>query len=264
MFVISLVGFAWLGDKGKEMESSNPVRVALITGAARRVGRAVALRLADAGFDIAFTYLRSGEDADSLISEIRGKSRRCLAMSVDLMDPVPAVETIRAKLVEFTSRLDVLMNNASVYEPSGLNETDPAQMRRFFAMHFEAPLLLCRAFGPMLRQSKGHVVNMVDDLAEKPLPKYLAYCGSKAALWNLTLGLAGELAPEVTVNGIAPGVAAWAAGTSEEEKTNYLRRVPLGRAGTPADIAEAVRFLCAEGSYVTGQILRVDGGRSIT
>ena len=119
-------------------------------------------------------------------------------------------------------------------------------------------------FAPLLRTAKGRVINMVDLLAERPWPQYMAYCASKAALANLTLSLARELAPEVTVNGIAPGVVEWPADYPEAEKEKYLKRVPLGRAGTPQDVANLVHFLATEGSYITGQIIRLDGGRSIT
>jgi pteridine reductase len=105
---------------------------------------------------------------------------------------------------------------------------------------------------------------MVDLLAEKPWPEFLAYCASKAALANLTLGLAKELAPEVTVNGIAPGVVDWPDDYPEADRQKYLKRVPLGRAGTPEDVAHLVHYLATEGSYITGQIIRLDGGRSIT
>jgi pteridine reductase len=105
---------------------------------------------------------------------------------------------------------------------------------------------------------------MVDLLAERPWPEYLAYCASKAALWNLTLGLARELAPEVTVNGIAPGVVEWPDDYPEAERAKYLKRVPLARAGTPEDVANVVQFLVTGGQYVTGQVIRLDGGRSIT
>ena len=104
---------------------------------------------------------------------------------------------------------------------------------------------------------------MVDLLAEKPWPRYLAYCASKAALSNLTLGLARELAPEVTVNGIAPGVVEWPADMPESERGQYLQHVPLRRPGTPQDVANLVEFLITRGTYITGQILRLDGGRSL-
>jgi len=124
-------------------------------------------------------------------------------------------------------------------------------------------MLLCQAFAPLLRASGGHVVNMVDLLAERPWPQYLAYCASKAGLWTLTLGLARELAPEVTVNGIAPGVVEWPDDYPEEERQKYLKRVPLARAGTPQDVANLVEFLCTAGRYITGQTIRLDGGRSV-
>jgi len=158
----------------------------------------------------------------------------------------------------------VLVNNASLYEPSSLHETDAQQMNRLWNVHVTAPLLLCQRFATLLRTSRGHVVNMVDLLAQRPWPQYLAYCTSKAGLWSLTLGLARELAPEVTVNGIAPGAVEWPDGYPEPERQKYLKRVPLGRAGTPQDVAELVHFLCTAGNYLTGQIIRLDGGRSIT
>jgi pteridine reductase len=132
------------------------------------------------------------------------------------------------------------------------------------AVHLESPLLLCRHLAPVLRQSRGHVVNLVDVLAERPVPAYVGYSASKAALMNLTLSVARELAPEVTVNAIAPGAVEWPADYSAEQKEKYLRRVPLGRVGTPGDVAQLVYFLATGGSYITGQILRLDGGRSIT
>lgn len=251
-----------MGHKIIPMQASGH-RVALITGAARRVGRAIALTLADAGFDVAFTYLSSSPEAQSLLEELRAKGRSALAIRADLTDPVAAVQTIRAQFVQPFDRLDVLVNNASLYEPSGLGDTDVAQMRRLWAIHVESPLLLCRAFFPFLKSSRGHVVNMVDLLAQRPAPPYLAYAASKAGLWNLTLGLAAEMAPEVTVNGIAPGVVEWPEDFPEPRKAEYLRRVPLGRAGTPQDVAAAVLFFCTDATYVTGQILRLDGGRSI-
>jgi pteridine reductase len=116
----------------------------------------------------------------------------------------------------------------------------------------------------MLRASKGHIINMVDLLAERPWPQYLPYCASKAALANLTLGLARALAPDVTVNGIAPGVVEWPHDYPLSEREKYLKRVPLARAGTPEDVAAALLFFVTSGSYVTGQILRLDGGRSLT
>lgn len=239
-------------------------KVALITGAAKRVGRAITLELARAGFDVAFTYLSSQADAQSLTAELLTLGRRARAIRADLFQPDIAAEEIhRAVSVEF-GRLDVLVNNASYYIPADLAATTTAIMHRLHAIHVESPLLLCQKFEPMLRAARGHVVNMVDFLAERPWPQFLPYCASKAALANLTLGLARALAPQVTVNGIAPGVVEWPPDYPQAERDKYLKRVPLARAGTPDDVARLVKFLVTEGSYITGQILRLDGGRSIT
>jgi pteridine reductase len=239
--------------------SSDLKKVALVTGGAKRVGRAIVERLHGAGYQIAFTYLSSQRDADDLAATIDA-----IAIRADLTDAAAAAEQILSTLTPLTQRLDVLVNNASLYEPSALDHTDLAQMRRLMAIHYESPLLLARAFAAKLRAAKGHVINMLDLLAERPWPQYLAYSASKAALANLTLGLARELAPDVTVNGIAPGVVEWPAGYPDVDKQRYLKRVPLQRPGTPQDVAELVHFLVTSGSYLTGQILRLDGGRSIT
>jgi pteridine reductase len=159
--------------------------------------------------------------------------------------------------------VDLLINNASLFIPGDLVATDAAMFARMMAIHVESPVLLAKRFAPQLRAARGHVVNMVDLLAEKPWPQYLAYCTSKAALANATLSLARELAPEVTVNGIAPGVIEWPVVMPAEEREQYLKRVPLARPGTPDDAARLVRFLATEGTYITGQIIRLDGGRSI-
>jgi pteridine reductase len=237
-------------------------RVALITGGAKRVGRAIAQALAQDGFDLVIVYRRSAEYAQELVNELSGPNRTVTPISADLFDPDAAVAKI---LSQFThARLDVLVNNASLYEPADLAQTDSTLLRRMNAVHLESPLLLCRAMAQKLRLAHGHVINMVDVLAERPWPRYLAYCATKAALANLTLGLARELAPEVTVNGIAPGVVEWPEDYPPAARDAYLARVPLARAGTTADVVNLVRFLISGGSYITGQIIRLDGGRSLT
>ena len=239
-------------------------KVALVTGAAKRVGRTVALTLAAAGYDVAITYLTSRGDADAVVHEIQKHGRRAIAIRADLQRPEEAIDQIHAAFTQTFARLDVLVNNASNYKQMDLQQSRLPEMRQLWAIHVESPLLLCQRFESMLRAAKGHVVNMVDLLAERPWPQYLPYCASKAGLWNLTLGLARALAPEVTVNGIAPGVVEWPPDYPAAEREKYLNRVPLARPGTPDDVASVVRFLVTDGAYITGQILRLDGGRSIT
>jgi pteridine reductase len=238
---------------------TDPKPVALVTGGAKRVGRAVVERLAQAGYAVAFTYHTSEDEADELAKKIDGA-----AICADLTDPEESVEHIRNSLSTFTDHVDVLVNNASLYRPMTLADTTLAESRQLMAIHYETPLLLTKSLAKMLRESRGHVINMVDVLAERPWPQYMAYCASKAALVNLTLSLARELAPEVTVNGIAPGVVEWPPGYPQAEKEKYLSRVPLARPGTPGDVAELVHFLVTTGTYITGQIIRLDGGRALT
>jgi pteridine reductase len=242
---------------------SDEIRVALVTGGAKRVGRAVVLALAEAGFDVAFTYLRSDVEAEEVSGLVAAKGRKSIAIRADLTHPDEGTAAIYEKFIAAFPRLDVLVNSASLYQPSALGQTNTGQMRKFWAIHVESPLLLCQKFEPLLRASRGHVINMVDLLAEKPWPEYLAYCTSKAGLANLTLGLARALAPEVTVNAIAPGVVEWPKNYPVVEQEKYLKRVPLARAGTPEDVAQTVLFLGSRGTYITGQIIRLDGGRSI-
>jgi len=248
---------------GTETETGKR-RVALVTGGAKRVGRAIVTRLAERGCDVAFTYLSGESEARELQNTLRQSVRKAFAVRADLTDPLSAVAMIGELIESEFGRLDVLVNNASLYEPDRLGDVALEQSRRHWAIHFESPLLLCQRFSPLLRQAGGHVVNMLDLLAERPRPEYLTYCASKAGLWNLTLSLARELAPQVTVNGIAPGAVAWPENFPDADRQKYLGRVPLGRAGTPEDVARLVYFLCTGGGYLTGQIIRLDGGRSIT
>lgn len=239
-------------------------RVALITGAARRVGRSIAEHLAHKGFDIAFTYLSSQQEAQSLCDHVRELGRQVLAVRVDLADPQASVPMLIESFTQHFDRLDVLVHNASLYMPSPLQEMDLALARQLMAIHYDAPLLLTQGLESLLRQSKGHVVSMLDLLAERPWPNFLGYAASKGALQTLTLALARALAPQVTVNGIAPGVVAWPPDYPEADRAKYLQRVPLARAGTPDDVAALVHYLVTDGSYLTRQVIRLDGGRSVT
>jgi len=243
---------------------ANGNRVALVTGGSKRVGAAIVRKLAQDGFDIAFTFNASRAEADRTAGDVRQLGRRVETLAVDLTNSAEAAHAVAGWINSAFGRLDVLVNNASIYVKGGLFDAETEDLRRMWAIHVQTPMLLCRELSPMLRANRGHVVNMVDLMVERPAPGYLAYCTTKAGLWNLTLGLARELAPEVTVNGIAPGVVEWPAEASVQEREQYLKRVPLRRSGTPDDVAGTVSFLCRDGSYLTGQIIHLDGGRSIT
>jgi pteridine reductase len=244
-------------------DAQNHTRVALVTGGAKRVGRAIVRQLAGSGFDVAFTYHRSDEAAANLVRQLQNSGQRVIAIQADLTDASAAGKVFSAFNDHF-ERLDVLVNNASLYEPSSLEKVTAEQLSRLWAIHVWSPLALCRDFAPALRHTQGHVINMVDLLAEKPWPEYMGYCTTKAGLWNLTLSLARELAPDITVNAIAPGVVEWPEEYPAADRERYLKRVPLNRAGSSDDVAQLVKFLCTKGCYITGQIIRLDGGRSIT
>lgn len=236
-------------------------RSALITGAAKRVGRAIAKRLGQAGFDVLITYHTSGSDAGTLTAELRAMGVNCDALQVDL-ESADAVARIVEWAKSTSPRLDVLVNNASLYLPD--SAADRAVLhRRLHRVNVEVPLALAHDLSSRLRGARGHVINMLDLLATRPMPSYSIYSASKAALLNATHSLARELAPEATVNGISPGVVDWPDDMPLEERERYLFKVPLRRAGTPEDVANLVHFLVTDGTYITGQNIGLDGGRSL-
>lgn len=251
------------------LSGSRPV--ALVTGGARRVGRATCLALARAGCDIVLTYHASRDEAMALAEELRGLGAAAVAHEVNLLD-LNAVEMLAGFLADSLPRLDVLVHNASVYAPTPLHDLAIQEALQQVSINAVAPLILTARLAPLLRESErpggGAVVAMVDILAMgKPRRDFVAYSMSKAALVEMVRSTARELAPHVRVNGVAPGVVAWPESGDEaspEAQERYLRRVPLGRPGTPEEAAEVVRWLALDATYVTGEIVRVDGGRSIT
>ena len=247
-------------------------KVALITGGAKRVGRACALLLAKNGMDIAFTWNSSENETEKLLEEIRSMGRKVVSIRVDNNAP-DAIEIVVEKFSKKFERLDALINNASCFESSLFGDITPERFDRDMAINARFPLLLTQAFATRLAENyspedpstTGRVINFVDThILGEPLRDYVSYNASKAALLEITNTCALELAPKVTVNAIAPGVVAWAASYSEEEKQEYLKRVPLARAGLTGDAAAAVKFLILDAHYCTGQVIQVDGGRHLT
>lgn len=233
-------------------------RVALVTGGAKRVGRAIVQTLADAGFDVAFTT-RDQTIADQPTSS----AGKITPITLDVCDLPESADALQESIARSFGRLDVLVHNASIFDAADLSRTGVRLIRRMNRIHIEVPIMLTNALAEMLRASKGHVIMMLDAGTQRPSPKLLAYNASKAAMANLTLSLARELAPEVTVNGIAPGVVEWPHDVPQADREKYIAKLPLKRAGTPQDAADLVRFLVTEGRYITGQVINLDGGRTI-
>ncbi|MFC5436204.1 pteridine reductase [Rhodanobacter umsongensis] len=239
--------------------------VALITGAGRRVGAVIARTLHAAGYDLALHYRRSIEDARLLADELeqqRGGSTLLLQAELAELAALPAMIE---QLLAHYGRLDALVNNASAFFPTPLGTATPQQWSALFASNAQAPFFLSQAAIPALREARGGIVNMIDIYAERPLAEHTVYCMAKAALAAMTRSLALELGPEVRVNGVAPGAVLWPSdGKPYADQQAMLERTPLQRAGTPEDVAGAVLWLLRDAPYVTGQIIRVDGGRTLS
>ncbi len=234
-------------------------RKAFVTGGSKRVGRAIVEKLAANGFDIIFTYHNSDAQARELQEKIISAGSDCQIIKIDLESDQAAANILRS-LSAITSQLDLLVNNASIYLPDSSSRNFSQRMMQ---VNCDAPVQIVKNLSPLLKKARGHVVNMLDILADRPMPSYSIYSASKAALKNATISLARQLAPEVNVNGISPGVVDWPEEMPLEQRETYLEKVPLRRAGTPQDVANLVHFLATDGTYITGQNIRLDGGRSI-
>ncbi|GAB4515176.1 MAG: SDR family oxidoreductase [Phycisphaerales bacterium] len=244
--------------------------LALITGGARRVGRAIALELARAGCDLIVTYRTSASEAHTLVEQAAAAGARATTEHLDLED-VDAVDAWATALATRLPRLDVLVHNASVYEPCPLDEVTAGRAERDLRVHAISPLLLSARLAPLLRDSPrpgGGCVVCLCDIHAGGLPRrgFAPYAISKAALAELVRSLAIDLAPDARAVGVAPGVVQWPDEGYESDDASreaYLARVPLRRSGTPEEAARLVRFLALESTYITGQIVPIDGGRSL-
>ncbi len=245
--------------------------VALVTGAARRVGRAIAKKLASAGCDVYFTYHQSGDEAETLARELSQLGSTGSFHQVDLGDAAQ-VDALGRDLAGTLEKLDILVHNASVYSASPLSELSMDDVLRQYQINAASPLVLTARLAPLLMQSDmkggGAVIAFSDIHAMgRPRREFAAYAMSKAAVTEMIYSLARDLAPLVRVNGVAPGVVAWPEEGEENDpdaQRKYVRRIPLARPGTPEDAAEVVRWLALDATYLTGEIIRVDGGRWLT
>ena len=242
-----------------------PRRVALITGAARRIGAAIGRRLHADGYDLALHYRGSAAEMQALVAELEAtRPGSTLALQADLAEFDRLPELV-AKTVGRFGRFDALVNNASTFHPTPFGEATPQQWDALFASNAHAPFFLAQAAAPHLRAARGAIVNLVDLYAERPLPRHAIYCMAKAALAMMTKSLAVELAPDVRVNAIAPGAILWPEDDRDAQRRQaIITRTPLARTGTAEEIADAVAWLLEGAGYVTGQVIRVDGGRGLS
>ena len=246
------------------MQHDTTPRAVLVTGAAKRIGAQIARTLHAAGCDLALHHRGSGAEAAALVAELDAvRPGSVLSLQADLAEFDRLPELV-ARAVGRFGRLDALVNNASSFRPTPVAMTTPADWDDLFASNARAPFFLAQAAAPHLRASGGAIVNLVDIYAARPLPGHTVYCMAKAALVMATKSLALELGPEVRVNAVAPGAILWpedAANAAAQEA--MLARTPLGRTGTPVEVAEAVRWLLLDATYCTGQVIAVDGGRLV-
>jgi pteridine reductase len=248
----------------QERDGSLTGKTVLITGGARRVGAAIARTLHGAGANLVIHYRKSATEAGALADELNAaRAKSTQIFQADLLDlgKLPA-------LVEFAVRsfgaLDVLVNNASTFYPTKIGEITPKAWDDLMGSNLKAPLFLSQAAAPALKKSSGLIINIVDIHALRPLRDYTVYCTAKAGLHMLTRSLAKELGPEVRVNGISPGPVLWPEqGGDESARKKIIQRTILQKMGTPEDIARTALFFAASAPFITGQILAVDGGRSV-
>jgi pteridine reductase len=248
------------------MSSPNSLdnHVALITGAARRIGAAIARTLHAQGANVAIHYRESGDAANAVAEDLNAmRADSAATFAADLND-LASLNHLVDDVCAWRSRLDILVNNASSFYPTPIGEITEDQWNDLIGTNLKAPLFLSQAALPALREASGVIINIVDVHSQRPLRNHTVYGPAKAGLAMLTCSLAKDLAPQVRVNGVSPGAILWPEnGMSGATRDAILEQVPLGRPGTPDDVANAVLFLAKDADYVTGQIIAIDGGRSI-
>lgn len=246
----------------------NPLtgKVALITGAARRIGAEIAQTLHHAGMNVVLHYNASEEDAVKLSEQLNKiRAHSSMAVRADLQE-AESEKALIQRAVKVWGRLDVLVNNASRFYRTTIGEVTEYAWDDLMNSNFKAPFFLSQAAAPLLAANQGCIVNITDLHAERPLVDYSVYCLSKSGLMMLTKVLAKELGPQVRVNSVAPGAIMWPEGKNtltDMEKQKIIDRTIMKRAGTAEDIAKAVLFFVRDADYVTGQMLNVDGGRML-
>jgi pteridine reductase len=239
-------------------------KVILVTGAARRIGAAIVTRLHASGARVAIHYRNSADDAVALAASFNtARSDSAAAFQADLL-AVENTQSLVDAVIAWSGQLDGLVNNASSFYPTPVGSISEKQWDELVGSNLKAPLFLSQAVATHLRVTSGAIVNIVDIHAARPLRDHAVYGAAKAGLAMLTRSLAKDLAPDIRVNGVSPGAILWPENhLSADVQNSILQQIPLARAGDPEDIAACVLYLLRDAAYVTGQIIAVDGGRSI-
>jgi 3-oxoacyl-[acyl-carrier protein] reductase/pteridine reductase len=234
-------------------------RTILVTGAAKRLGRAIALAAAENGADVAFTYRESAREARAVVGELAQYGVDALAVRCDVIDEISVREMVKDVAAELGG-IDVLVNNAANYETVEFEKITVAQWDAIFASNTRGPFLVSREALPYLRKRKGRIVNMGSLGGLRPWATHAHYCSSKAAVHMLTKVMAEALAPEIAVNAVAPGMIDLGEKSAASFMKKMAKQTPMQRNGSAADIAAAVMFFAAAPQFITGQVLAVDGG----
>ena len=257
----------------KSMDNSNANKVsaktALITGGSRRIGAVTVRQLHNAGYNVIIHCRLSRQQADDLAAELNASRENSAQVIQGNLNDDTIYNNLIKQAYDCWNRLDVLINNASSFYPTPMGSISLSDWDNLIGSNMKAPLFLSQAAAPFLKETQGCIINMVDVHAQRPMKDHPVYCAAKAGLAMITMSLAKELGPDIRVNGIAPGAILWPAGNSadgdmpEHTKSLILERTALKRPGQPIDIANTILFLVKDADYITGQIIAVDGGRSI-
>ena len=238
-------------------------KTVLITGAARRLGRAMAVSMAQAGANVAFTFRSSASEAEETLKLVKSAGVQVLAIECDLRQGQSAQETVKTVLDHF-HQIDLLVNNAGVFQTAKIEAITAAQWDEVFAVNVRGPFLMSQSCIPALRASHGRIINMGSLGGEKPWATHAHYCSSKAALHMLTQVMAKALAPDIAVNCVAPGMIAAEGERDPALLERLAARTPMQKSGTPQDVVSAVMYFATAPHFITGQILTVDGGLGLS
>jgi pteridine reductase len=239
-------------------------KVALVTGGSRRIGASTVRMLHQYGMNLVVHYRRSANEAEALRAELCDKRPDSVMLVRGDLSEIAKVRNLVRKSAAEMGRLDALINNASAFFPTPISSATDDQWQSIMDTNLKAPFFLSQAAAPWLRKSRGSIINITDIYADRPLADHPIYSASKAGLVSLTKSLASELGPEIRVNAVAPGAIMWPENDNDEiSHQRLISRTPLKSIGDPDDIARAVRFLLADADFITGQVLRVDGGRTV-